>query len=87
MARPSSNIRVLDGGRSVWAVADIVAPFRIGPLSFGDRPMDQQEDANRVESFRNATKSLSKLGNRKSPFKLLIVTQQGFAAFNSPAVI
>jgi hypothetical protein len=81
MARPSSNIRVLDGGRSVWAVADIVAPFRIGPLSFGSRPMDQQEDANRVESFRNATKSLSKLGNRISPFKLLILTQEGFAAF------
>jgi hypothetical protein len=49
--------------------------------------MDQQEDANRVESFRNATKSSSKLGNRISPFKLLIVTQQGFAAFKSPAVI
>ena len=30
-----------DGGRSVWAVADIVAPFRVGPLSFGNRPMDQ----------------------------------------------
>jgi hypothetical protein len=49
--------------------------------------MDQQEDANRVESFRNATKSFSKVGNRISPFKLLILMQQGFAAFMSPAVI
>jgi hypothetical protein len=49
--------------------------------------MDQQEDANRVESFRNATKSSSKLGNRNSPFKRLIVTQQGIAAFKSLAVI
>src|SRR5258705_3329917 len=76
-ARPSSNIRALDGGRSVWAVADIVAPFRIGPLSFGNRPMDQQEDANRVESFRNATKSSPKLGKRIFPFKLLIVRSKG----------
>jgi len=49
--------------------------------------MDQQEDANRVESFRNATKSLSKLGNRISPFKLLILMREGFAAFMRPAVI
>jgi hypothetical protein len=49
--------------------------------------MDQQENANRVESFRNATKLIVKLGNRISPFKLLIVTQQDVAAFKSLAVI
>jgi hypothetical protein len=49
--------------------------------------MDQQEDAYRVESFRSATKSSSKLGNRISPFKRLMVTQQGIAAFKGPAVI
>src|SRR5882757_3760143 len=49
-----SSDLILDGGRSLWAVADIVAPFRAGPLSLGSRLMDHQEDANLLKSFRNA---------------------------------
>ena len=41
MARPSRNISVLDGGRSVCAATDIVSPVRAGPLRLGSRPMVQ----------------------------------------------
>jgi hypothetical protein len=78
---------VLDGGRIVWAVADIVAPFLDRPLEFRQPANGPIENANRVESFRNATISSSKLWNRFSPFKPLIVTQQEIAAFKSLAVI
>jgi hypothetical protein len=49
--------------------------------------MDQWKDANLVESFRNATNSTSKLRNRFSPFKLLIMTRQGIAGHKRLAVI
>jgi hypothetical protein len=49
--------------------------------------MDQQENANRVESFRNAAISTSKLWNRLCPFKLPRLTHQGIAAFKTLAVI
>jgi hypothetical protein len=49
--------------------------------------MDQSEDANRVESFRNATNTTSKLRNRFSPFKPLLLTRQGIAGFKTLAVI
>src|SRR5207247_10640475 len=38
-ARPSRNIRVLDGGRSEFAATDIVSPVQAGPLRFGSQPM------------------------------------------------
>jgi hypothetical protein len=49
--------------------------------------MDQWEDANLAESFRNATNTDSKLRNRFSPFKLLLLTRQGIAALKGLAVI
>jgi hypothetical protein len=49
--------------------------------------MDQWEDANRVESFRNATNPTSKLRNHFSPFKLLLLTQQWIAELKRLAVI
>jgi hypothetical protein len=41
MARPSISNRVLEGGRSVWAAADIVFPSLFGPLLGGSRMIDQ----------------------------------------------
>src|SRR5271154_3338208 len=35
MALPSRNIRVFDGGRSVWAVGDIVSFLRASGSSYG----------------------------------------------------
>ena len=41
MARPSRNISVLDGGRSVCAATDIVSPVQGRPLTSRQPPMDQ----------------------------------------------
>jgi hypothetical protein len=51
------NISVLDGGRSVWAAADINFSFLVGPLICGSRLIDLMNTQSLVESFRNATKS------------------------------
>src|SRR5581483_8282517 len=56
MARPSRNISVLDGGRSVCAAADILSPVQAGPLRRGSRQWISVGNANLVDSFRNATK-------------------------------
>jgi hypothetical protein len=49
--------------------------------------MDHWVDANLLESFRNATLVLSKLGNGFAPCKQATLTRQGTAAFKSLAVI
>jgi hypothetical protein len=56
MARVSININVLDGGRSVWAAADIGFPF-CRPLDLRQPIYRSDKYASLVESFRNATKS------------------------------
>jgi hypothetical protein len=52
MARVSINISVLEGGRIVWAVADIGFPFKAGPLLFGSRSIDHVNT--RIQSIRSA---------------------------------
>jgi hypothetical protein len=70
MARPSRNIRALDGGRSLSTATDILSPVQAGPLGCGSRPMDQWKDPNNpAESFRNATIRSEKLGNGFCRFK------------------
>jgi len=55
IARPSRNIRVLDGRTKASASAtDIVSPSSGRLLRLGSRP-GSMEDAHLVESFRNAT--------------------------------
>jgi hypothetical protein len=51
-------MRVLDGGRSACAAADIVSPVRARP--FRSAAIGLIVDANAAESFRNATLLLSK---------------------------
>src|SRR4051794_38029096 len=51
-ARPSSNIRVRDGGFKAWIVADIPIPFFAGHSGLSV----QLDDAHVAQSFRTATK-------------------------------
>jgi len=55
--------------QAVWAVADIVAPFRIGPLSFGNRPMDQQEDCKPRRIVPQRNKIIIKAREPDFPFQ------------------
>jgi hypothetical protein len=48
------NIRVLDGGCSVWAVADIVFPFQSRPLALR-QPVELTNVNTRILSIRSAT--------------------------------
>jgi hypothetical protein len=54
MARASISIRVLDGGCSVWAVADIVFPFQSRPLAFR-QPVELTNVTTQIPSIRSAT--------------------------------
>jgi hypothetical protein len=59
MARPSSSINVLEGGRSVWAEADIVFPFQD---HFRERPNEFREMRLSLNGFCSAQISGRKKG-------------------------